>query len=159
PGCRPVSHRAESCRHSWRRAGTNPGSSAHRTSDLPPRPIPEIRAWSAVARPMLSVNSNPIGRQKWRGADIKCIRAALERVERGRDILRPLDLRCDYSEVERAGRGLSLAHFLHGVGAAEIAQDRQRAETGENLAQHFEALAGQIGLLDRQAGDVPSWSR
>jgi hypothetical protein len=105
------------------------------------------------------VDSSPIGRHKWRAAHIKCIRAALERVERGRNILGSADLRSDYSEADRAGRRLSLDHFQHGGWAASIDQDRHRAETGEDLAQHFETLAGKIGLLDREAGDVAARSR
>jgi hypothetical protein len=54
---------------------------------------------------------------------------------------------------------MSLAHFQHGVGVADIGQDRHRAKTGKNLAQHFDALTGKIGLLGRQAGDVATGSR
>jgi len=43
--------------------------------------------------------------------------------------------------------------------ASRPATPVNRAETGENLAQHFEALAGKIGLLDRQTGDVAARSR
>jgi hypothetical protein len=67
----------------------------------------------------------------------------------GREILGFPDLRCHHRKAERAGRRLSLVHFQHGVWAADVEQDRQRAETGEDLAQHFETLAGKIGLLDR----------
>ena len=35
---------------------------------------------------------------------------------------------------EGAGRGLNLAHSAHGVGIANVGQDRQTAETPENLA-------------------------
>jgi hypothetical protein len=40
-----------------------------------------------------------------------------------------------------------------------IGQDRQPAETGDNLAQKFQSLGRNIELLDRQAGDVATWSR
>ena len=65
----------------------------------------------------------------------------------------------DDLEAERAGRCLNLAHLQHGVGIADIGHDRQPAKTGDNLAQEFEPLAGKIGLLDRQAGDVAARSR
>ena len=93
------------------------------------------------------------------GHDIKCIRAALERVEGGRDILRSPDFECGDLEAERAGRCLNLAHLQHGDGIADIGHDRQPAETGDNLAQKFEPLASEIGRLDRQAGDVAARSR
>jgi DNA-binding response OmpR family regulator len=40
-----------------------------------------------------------------------------------------------------------------------IGQDRQRVKTGEKLAQDFQTLTGEIGLLDRQAGDVSARPR
>jgi hypothetical protein len=40
-----------------------------------------------------------------------------------------------------------------------MGHDRQPAETGNNLAQQFEALASKIGRLERQASDVAARSR
>ena len=91
--------------------------------------------------------------------NIKCVRLALERLEGGRDILRSPDFECGDFEAERAGRGLDLAHLQHGCGIADIGHDRQPAEAGDNLAQEFEPLAGKIGRLDRQSGDVAARSR
>ena len=91
--------------------------------------------------------------------DIKGLGAALERLEGGRDILRSPDFECGDVEAERAGRCLNLAHLQHGDGIADIGHDRQTAQTGDNLAQEFEPLAGKIGRLDRQAGDVAARSR
>jgi hypothetical protein len=53
---------------------------------------------------------------------------------------------------ERAG--LNLAHLQHGLGKANISYDCQPAKPGENLTQEFEPLAGKVGLLGRQSGDV-----
>src|SRR5262249_38434127 len=47
----------------------------------------------------------------------------------------------------------------HGAGITDIGQDRQPTETGNNLAQQFEALACEISEQDRKAGDVATWSR
>ena len=69
------------------------------------------------------------------------------------------DFERDDFKAERAGRCLNFAHLQHGVGIADIGQDRQPAETGDNLAQKFKSLAGKIGGLDRQAGDVAARSR
>ena len=57
------------------------------------------------------------------------------------------------------GRCLNLAHFQHGSGIAGIGHDRQSAQTRYNLAQQFESLAGKIGRLQRQSGDVAARSR
>ena len=57
------------------------------------------------------------------------------------------DFDCGNLKAERAGRRLSLAHLQHTNGTAGIGQDRQAAETGDNLAQEFESLAGKIGRL------------
>jgi hypothetical protein len=62
-------------------------------------------------------------------------------------------------DAERAGCSLYPAHLHHAVGITDIGQDRQSAETGDYLAQKFDALASNIGLLDRQAGDVATRSR
>ena len=43
-------------------------------------------------------------------------------------------------------------------GIAGIGQNRQPAQTGDNLAQELEALAGKIGSCSRQAGDVTARS-
>jgi hypothetical protein len=45
--------------------------------------------------------------------DIKCIRAAPERVEGGRDVLRSPDFGCGDLKAEGAGRCLGLAHLQH----------------------------------------------
>ena len=42
-------------------------------------------------------------------------------------------------EAEHAGCGLDLAHVQHGGGIADICQDRQPAESGEELPQEFVA--------------------
>jgi hypothetical protein len=69
------------------------------------------------------------------------------------------DFQCGDLEAERLCCGLSLAHVQHGTGIADIAHDRQPAETGNNLTQEFEAFASKIGLLIRQAGDVAARPR
>src|SRR5215813_14171073 len=93
------------------------------------------------------------------GSDIKRLRATFERFEGGRDILRSPNFESNNIEANRAGRGLSFAHFQHRGGIAGIGHDRQMAQTGDNLAQEFEPLAGKIGGLGRQAGDVAARSR
>src|SRR6516165_9394205 len=47
----------------------------------------------------------------------------------------------------------------HGVGTADMGQDRQPAETRDDLAQEFESLSGSVGLLERQAGQVAARTR
>src|SRR5262249_59894939 len=50
------------------------------------------------------MDANPVAGYERVGRDIKCIRAALERLEGGRDILRSPDFECDDIEAKRAGR-------------------------------------------------------
>ena len=57
---------------------------------------------------------------------------------------------CNDLKAERAGRCLDLAHLQHGGGNADIGQDRQPAETRDNLAQEFESLASKC----RSAGST-----
>jgi hypothetical protein len=48
-----------------------------------------------------------------------------------------------------AGRGLNLAHFLHGAAVTNVNDNCHAVETGDNLTEEFEPLAGKIGRLVR----------
>ena len=83
----------------------------------------------------------------------------LDRSEYGRDILCAPDFEwCDF-DAKLASCGLNLTHFQHSLGTANVSHDSQSAETGNNLAQEFESLAGSVGLLLRQASDVAARAR
>ena len=105
------------------------------------------------------VDAGPVGVHERVGTKIKCIRAVLERLEGGCDVLRSPDFGCSDLKAERAGRCLDLAHLQHGGGIAHISHDRQPAKTGYDLAQQFEFLASSIRCLVRQTGDVAARSR
>ena len=62
-------------------------------------------------------------------------------------------------ETERAGGRLNLTQLQHAEGIADIGQDRQPAETGDDLAQKFEPLASKIGRQGCKASDVAARSR
>src|SRR5262249_27850564 len=76
-----------------------------------------------------------------------------------RNVLRSPDFQRGDIESERAGRGLSLVPFQYGGGIADIDQDRQAVQTGDNLAQDFEALAGKFSCLVGQAGEIAARAR
>src|SRR5262245_60735679 len=89
------------------------------------------------------------------GREVNCFRVTLKRLESGGDIFcSPYFGRCHFDEAERAGCCLNFGHFYKGSGVAGIAQDRQPAETRNNLAQKFESLTRKIGRLEGKAGDV-----
>ena len=100
------------------------------------------------------IDAHPIGDYKRVAHDVKCVQPALEAVEGRRDIFHSPNFQCDGLKAEPAGCCFSLAHLDRGSRTADIGHDPQPAKIGENLAQHFEALASHIGLLERQAGDV-----
>ena len=83
--------------------------------------------------------------------DIKCFRTTLERLDCGCDVLRTPDFECDDLKAEHVGRCLGLAHLRRGVGIPDIGHDSQPAQTGDNLAQEFDSLASNIGLLEATA--------
>src|SRR5229473_5125258 len=56
----------------------------------------------------------------------------------------PSDFEGGHVETKRAGRAPNLGHFQHGQMIADIAHDRQTAETGDELAQKLEPLAGKV---------------
>jgi hypothetical protein len=83
----------------------------------------------------------------------------LERVEGGCNVLGASDFESRRIDTKRVCADLNLAHFRRGVGIFNIGQDRQSAQTGHNLAQQCEPLAGKIGVLQGQAGDVTARPR
>jgi hypothetical protein len=58
---------------------------------------------------------------------IKGLHSTLDRLKRGRDILRSSDFEQGNCKAERAGRCVSLAHLRHTDGAIDIGQNRQPA--------------------------------
>ena len=123
-------------------------SIGHQTSRVDVLPRTEYRRQSRGQRQ--GVDANPVGVCERVASDIKCVRAALERLKGGRDIIRSSDFECDDLEAEGARRCLNLANFEHEGRIADICQDRQPVEPGDDLAQEFESLAGSIGVLGRQ---------
>ena len=85
--------------------------------------------------------------------DVKRICSTFERLESRRNIGGPPDFQRGDIQPERAGRGLSFTHFQHRGGIIGINQDRQPLETGDKLAQEFEALKGAANALYVQ-GDL-----
>src|SRR5262249_2057861 len=105
------------------------------------------------------VDANSVGQYERVASDIKGLRAAIERLERGRDIFGAPNFECHDIEAERAGGRLNLVHLQCGDGITDIRQAGQPAQTWDNLAQEFESLASKIGCQGREAGDVAARSR
>ena len=78
-------------------------------------------------------------------AYVECVGLVPDRLDRGRNVVRPPDLVKGNLEAERFRHRLDLAHFQHGVGKAGIGDDSQTSHAGNDLAQQFEALARNIG--------------
>src|SRR5215467_8926478 len=83
----------------------------------------------------------------------------LERVEAGHDIFCSSDFERDCLEAQDTSRCLHLAHFQHRTRSTDIGENRQVAQTRDNLAQQLESLTRSIGLLHRQASNVSAGSR
>src|SRR5215831_19852352 len=124
----------------------------HQTSRLDGLPIGVARRQSRGQRQ--GIDADAMGEHERVDTDIKCVCTSIERLEGGYDVFASLDFCCNDLEAERAGRCLDLAHIQHNRGTTDIGQDRQPAETGDNLAQKFESLGRNIGLLERQTGEV-----
>src|SRR6516225_10381249 len=65
--------------------------------------------------------------------DIKCFPAALEYLERGRNILGPPNFKFGRFKAKRAGCSPSVTHLNHRGGVSDIGHDRQPAKTGKDL--------------------------
>jgi hypothetical protein len=79
--------------------------------------------------------------------DIECVGAAFESIEGRRDVLGPPNLQGDHIEAQVPGGRLDLLHVQNATGIADIAQDRQPAEAGDDFAQKLEPLGGSVGVL------------
>jgi hypothetical protein len=69
------------------------------------------------------------------------IRVPVERLDDHCDVFRSPDFRSYDCKAEFVRRVLNLAHLSHGAAIANIAQHRQPAESGHNLAQQLQALS------------------
>src|SRR5262249_52969394 len=87
------------------------------------------------------------------------VRAALESLESGPDILYSPNLDHVDHKPKRAGGCLSLPHFVNGGGIVHIGQDCHPGEAWHDLAQQFHSVSSEIAGLVRQASDVAAWSR
>src|SRR5262249_3176276 len=105
------------------------------------------------------VDSDPVGACERIGTDIERVAAALEGVESGHDVVGVPDLEGGDFDPELARCRLRLFDLQHAERIPDIAHDRQTAETGNNLAQEFKPLAGEICAQGRQARDVATRSR
>ena len=94
------------------------------------------------------VDLNAVCVQQRVGLNINSIRAAFERCNGRRNILRPPNFHCIDVKTKRAGSRLNLAHFQHGNGIFDIGQNRQSVKAGDEFAKDFESLGTEIGLLD-----------
>jgi hypothetical protein len=122
----------------------NVWSVGHQTARLNVLPITVHRRQSRAHSQ--DVDATPVGIHERVRTNIKGIRAVLERLEGGGDVLRPPDFGCSDLKAERAGRCLGLAHVQHGGGIADIDHDRQPAKIRYHFAQEFEFLANSIRL-------------
>ena len=104
------------------------------------------------------VYSNSVGERQVVQKDVERVRTAVEGVECGRDVVGLPDFQVENLKSKRTCRCLNLASVEDGTGIDDIDQDRQPAQTGDNLAQQFESLASKVGLLTRQPGDVAARS-
>src|SRR5258708_14992563 len=99
------------------------------------------------------IDANSVGVHERVDADIKCVCAALYRLEGGHDVLRSSDFDHDGLKPELSGRCLNLIPVQCAGWIVWIGQYRQPAQRRNNLAQELESLAGSVGLLLRWADD------
>ena len=66
--------------------------------------------------------------------NIKCVRAVLQPLKRGSDIIGPLDHQWHNVKTEHACGGLRLAHFEHGLSIANVEHDCEAVQLRDQLA-------------------------
>jgi hypothetical protein len=119
----------------------------HKTSRR--REIPNVMHRGQPLTECPSVDFDPNEACNSVGTDVEGLRAAFERLQGGRDIASSPDFQASYSKAELSRRTLNFAHLQHDFGVIDIAQNRELAEMNDNLAQKFDALAGEVGCLSR----------
>src|SRR5262249_46976047 len=124
----------------------------HQTSRFDILPLNGNR-WQSCAHRQ-NVDANPVGVNERVASNIKCIGAALERLDGGHDVLPSPDFQGRGFEAQRAGRCQNLGHLRQAEGIVRIAQNRQSAERWDDRAQQLDSLGSNIGRLQRQASDV-----
>src|SRR5262245_31018612 len=129
----------------------------HQTSRFDILPLNGNR-WQSCAHRQ-NVDANPVGVNERVASNIKCIGAALERLDGGYDVLPSPDFQGRGFEAQRAGRCQNLGHLRQAEGIVRIAQNRQSAERWDDRAQQLDSLGSNIGRLQRQASDVAARSR
>src|SRR5262245_14742577 len=117
-----------------------------------------MHRWQSCAQGQ-SVDPKAVAGEERVGLNIKRLCTVLERLDGGLNVTCLPDFECCDIEGEGACCRLNLAYLQHRVGNTDIGHERQPSHAGDNLAQEFEALGGDIGYLGRQAGDVAVWPR
>ena len=79
--------------------------------------------------------------------NIKRLRAALEPLKRGRDIVSAPDWQRDDLQAERARRRVNLHPLRHAAGIVGIGHHGQSTQPWENLAQESDAFSAKIASL------------
>jgi hypothetical protein len=105
------------------------------------------------------VDANPIAKCGRVGHHIESIRAAPECLKYRRDVFGSPNFGRRYLKPKCAGGCLNLAKLMQSDGIADIGDDRQMAQPRHSLAQKLDPLAGNVGLLEREARNITSWSR
>jgi len=105
------------------------------------------------------LSPSPIAGKQRIPLNVDSLRAALEPLDGGRNIRGSADLESGDIEAQGPARGLNLAQLHDCVVHADIDHDRQPAQSGDQLAQEFKALADEIWHLIGQARDIAARPR
>src|SRR5579864_4983832 len=100
------------------------------------------------------IDEKLVGSRERAGTEVKRSGIATMSLKSRRDILGLSNLHCNGIKAERPGCCLDLSHLQHIGRIADVGEDRHPVKIGEHLAQKSEALACNIGGLNRQTGDV-----
>ena len=101
----------------------------------------------------------PVDENERIGTHIQGLRAAVELLESGRDILPAPDFERKDLKADRLGQGSDRVHLLHGLRESDIGHNTQPAQCRNDFAQQFEPLAHRIGKQSCKAGHVAARSR
>ena len=105
------------------------------------------------------INANAVGIYERISWDIKRVRAARERLKRGRNIFGTPNFEDGGIETLNARCLVNSGHVQQVSGIAGIAYNCQSTQTGLSLEQDFDTFGSKICGLARQAGEVAARAR
>ena len=106
-----------------------------------------------------TIDAAAVSEQQRNGWDVEGVCAAAECFERAVDVISLPDLKCLDFERDGSSCAPNLTNISIGKRIADICQDCQPAQSGNELPEKFDSFTSSFRLQAGQAGDIATWPR